>query len=107
MSAFMADAVERPSSEAKRALFARLAARFGNRFSTGAALREQHANTLTWIATQPPDAVLFAETTPEVVEAVKLCAEAGIVKAYSLVPAKAQPTSRAIMGALKGAKRSR
>jgi D-lactate dehydrogenase (cytochrome) len=78
MSAFMADAVERPSAEAKRALFARLAARFGNRFSTGAALREQHANTLTWIATQPPDAVLFAETTHEVVEAVKLCAEARV-----------------------------
>jgi hypothetical protein len=47
MSAFMADAVERPSAEAKRTLFARLAARFGNRFSTGTALREQHANTLT------------------------------------------------------------
>jgi D-lactate dehydrogenase (cytochrome) len=78
MSAFMADAVERPSAEAKRSLFARLAARFGNRFSTGTALREQHANTLTWIATQPPDAVLFAETTPEVVEAVKLCAEARV-----------------------------
>jgi D-lactate dehydrogenase (cytochrome) len=78
MSAFMADAVERPSSEAKRALFARLSTRFGNRFSTGRALREQHANTLTWIATQPPDAVLFAETTAEVVEAVKLCAEARV-----------------------------
>jgi D-lactate dehydrogenase (cytochrome) len=78
MSAFMADAVERPSAEAKRSLFARLAARFGNRFSTGTALREQHANTLTWIATQPPDAVLFAETTPEVVEAVKLCSEARV-----------------------------
>jgi len=78
MSAFMADAVERPSAEAKRALFARLAARFGNRFSTGAALREQHANTLTWIATQPPDAVLFTESTPEVVEVVKLCAEARV-----------------------------
>jgi D-lactate dehydrogenase (cytochrome) len=78
MSALMADAVERPSAEAKRTLFARLAARFGNRFSTGTALREQHANTLTWIATQPPDAVLFAETTQEVVEVVKLCAEARV-----------------------------
>jgi D-lactate dehydrogenase (cytochrome) len=78
MSAFMADAVERPSAEAKRTLFARLATRFGNRFSTGTALREQHANTLTWIATQPPDAVLFAESTPEVVEVVKLCAEARV-----------------------------
>ena len=78
MSAFMADAVEQPSFEAKRALFERLAARFGNRFSTGRALREQHANTLTWIATQPPDAVLFAESTQEVVETVKLCAEARV-----------------------------
>jgi D-lactate dehydrogenase (cytochrome) len=78
MSAFMADAVERPSAEAKRALFVRLAARFGNRFSTGTTLREQHANTLTWIATQPPDAVLFAETTQEVVEVVRLCAEARV-----------------------------
>jgi len=57
------DAGERPSAEAKQTLFAKLAARFGARFSTGAALREQHANTLTWIATQPPDAVLFAEAT--------------------------------------------
>jgi D-lactate dehydrogenase (cytochrome) len=78
MSAFMANAVKRPSSEAEHALFARLAARFGNRFSTGTALREQHANTLTWIATQPPDAVLFAESTQEVVEAVNLCAEARV-----------------------------
>src|SRR6478672_3108141 len=45
MSAFMADAVERPSVEAKRALLAKLSARFANRFSTGTALREQHANT--------------------------------------------------------------
>src|SRR6476660_8789721 len=78
MSAFLAAAVGRPSSEATCALFARPAARFGKRFSTGTALREQHANTLTWIATQPPDAVLFAETTAEVVEAVKLCAAARV-----------------------------
>ena len=68
MSIVAAEAPERPSTEAKRALLARLSARFGNRFSTGTALREQHANTLTWIACQPPDAVVFAETTQEVVE---------------------------------------
>ncbi len=39
-------------------------------------IREQHGHTLTWIRCEPPDAVLFAETTDEVVEAVKLCAEA-------------------------------
>jgi D-lactate dehydrogenase (cytochrome) len=78
MSAFMADAVERPSGEAKRALLAKLSARFANRFSTGTALREQHANTLTWIKCEPPDAVVFAESTPEVIEVVRLCAEARV-----------------------------
>jgi len=60
MSIFMADTVERPSPKAKRML---LAKRFGNRFSTGNALREQHANTLTWIKCEPPDAVVFAAST--------------------------------------------
>ena len=78
MSILAAEAPERPSTEAKRALLARLSTRFGNRFSTGTALREQHANTLTWIACQPPDAVVFAETTQEVVEVVRLCAEARV-----------------------------
>src|SRR5687768_14665559 len=64
------------SEESKQSLFAGLAARFGDRFTTGAALREQHANTLTWIKSQPPDGVVFAETTPEVAEIVRLCAEA-------------------------------
>jgi D-lactate dehydrogenase (cytochrome) len=41
-------------------------------------VREQHANTLTWVKCEPPDAVLFAETTPEVVEVVRLCAEARV-----------------------------
>jgi D-lactate dehydrogenase (cytochrome) len=55
------EAVEQPS-EAKRTLLARLPARFGNCFSTGTALREQHANTLTLIKCESPDAVVFAET---------------------------------------------
>ena len=62
--------------ERKRVLFAGLGARFGERFSLGQALREQHANTLTWLKREPPDAVLFAETEAEIAEAVKLCAEA-------------------------------
>ena len=66
------------SEEAKRSVFATLAARFGSRFSTGTALREQHANTLTWIKCQPPDAVVFAETTLEVAEVMRLCAEARV-----------------------------
>ena len=73
MTAIMAEGGDR-----KRALFAALGARFGERFSRGQALREQHANTLTWLKREPPDAVLFAESEAEVSEAVKLCADARV-----------------------------
>ncbi len=76
MTAVMAGAQQRSTAESNRALFARLAARFGERFSLSQALREQHANTLTWLKREPPDAVLFAETEAEVSDVVKLCAEA-------------------------------
>jgi D-lactate dehydrogenase (cytochrome) len=78
MTAVMADGQHRSTAEGKRALFAQLAARFGDRFSLGQALREQHANTLTWLKREPPDAVLFAETEAEVAEVVMLCAEARV-----------------------------
>ena len=67
-----------PVPDGKPALFAALAARFGDRFSTSASLRAQHANTLTWIPCQPPDAVVFAETTDEVVAVVISCADARV-----------------------------
>ncbi|MGZ8400530.1 MAG: FAD-binding oxidoreductase [Methyloceanibacter sp.] len=75
MTAVMADDRQRSTAEGKRALFAQFAARFGDRFSLSQALREQHANTLTWLKREPPDAVLFAETEAEVADIVKLCAE--------------------------------
>jgi len=78
MVTLTADAGPRPEQDDKEALFGRLAARFGDRFSRGQALREQHANTLTWLKVQAPDAVLFAETTEEVAEAVKACAAAHV-----------------------------
>ena len=53
----------------------RLEARFGARFSRGAELRRQHANTVSWLGNQPADAVVFAETTEEVAELVRICAE--------------------------------
>src|SRR5215210_5935964 len=53
---------------------AALAARFGNRLVTSSAVREQHGHTLTWIPNQPPDAVVFPESTEDVQDAVKLCA---------------------------------
>lgn len=52
-----------------------LAQRFGDRFSQAAALREQHAHTTSWLPAQLPDGVVFAESTEDVVEAVKVCAE--------------------------------
>lgn len=51
-----------------------LQARFGERVSTSASMREQHGHTLTWIPNQPPDAVVFARSEAEVVEIVKICA---------------------------------
>ena len=78
MTLGVAKAQTRATDEAKQALFAALAARFGHRFSMSQALREQHANTLTWLKLEPPDAVLFAETAAEVSEVVRLCAEARV-----------------------------
>ncbi|AXI47832.1 FAD-binding oxidoreductase [Sulfitobacter sp. SK012] len=47
---------------------------FGERFQTGAAIREQHGHTTTWIENQPPDAVVFAQSTQDVSDIVKVCA---------------------------------
>src|ERR1700749_1796936 len=63
----------RDRSAVKRVI-AQLAASVGNRLVTAQAVREQHANTLTWVGNQPPDAVFFPHTTEEVQEVVRLCA---------------------------------
>jgi len=67
-----AQAVLRPAASA--AGLAALSERFGGRFSTGLALREQHCNTTTWVAGQPPDAVVFPGSAAEVQEIVRICA---------------------------------
>ena len=51
-----------------------LAARFGNRLVTSQAVRQQHGNTVTWIENQPPDAVVFPQSTEDVREIVRICA---------------------------------
>lgn len=51
-----------------------LEARFGARFSTTQALREQHSSQETHHHGALPDAVVFAETTEEVSDLAKLCA---------------------------------
>ena len=51
---------------------ARLEARFGARFSRGAEIRRQHANTVSWLPNEPADAVVFAESTEEVAELTRI-----------------------------------
>jgi D-lactate dehydrogenase (cytochrome) len=67
-----------PSPESVAAVLEALAASFGNRLVTSLAVRQQHGHTLTWIANQPPDAVVFPGSTQEVSEIVTLCARHGV-----------------------------
>jgi D-lactate dehydrogenase (cytochrome) len=55
-----------------------LAAAFGNRLVTSQAVREQHGNTITWIENQPPDAVVFPQSTEEVQQIVQICGRHGV-----------------------------
>src|SRR6188768_3166341 len=68
---------ERNAGAIKRTI-ASLTAAFGNRVVTSQAVREQHGNTVTWIANQPPDAVVFPQSTEEVQQIVRICAENGV-----------------------------
>jgi D-lactate dehydrogenase (cytochrome) len=72
----LVDLPQRSSAERKAAdaVIAALAARYGNRLVTSAALREQHGHTTTWIKNQPPDAVMFPQSAEEVQEVMRLCA---------------------------------
>jgi D-lactate dehydrogenase (cytochrome) len=49
--------------------------RFGERLQTGEAIRAQHAHTTTYIPAQAPDGVAWPESTEEVAEIVRVCAE--------------------------------
>ncbi|MEL6752129.1 MAG: FAD-binding protein, partial [Pseudomonadota bacterium] len=49
--------------------------RFGEQLSTGQSIREQHSHTMTYIPAQLPDGVIFARSTEEVAEAVRICAQ--------------------------------
>jgi D-lactate dehydrogenase (cytochrome) len=71
----MADmARRRADSDAFGHVIAELAATFGNRLVTSLAVCEQHANTTTWIAAEPPDAVVYPQSAEDVQEAVRICA---------------------------------
>jgi len=75
MAAEMAMADARRNPKAVEAAIGALAAKFGNRLVTSQAVREQHGNTLTWIENQPPDAVVFPQSTDDVQEAVRICVQ--------------------------------
>jgi len=74
-----AESLRRPLPEA---LAAALAARFGGRFTTAAAVCEHHGRDESPFPTTPPKAVVFAHTTDEVAEVVRLCA----AHRYPLIP---------------------
>ena len=63
----------RPDEATVAAITAELHKRFGNRAVTSLAVREQHGHTTTWIPNQPPDVVVYPETTEEVADIVRLC----------------------------------
>jgi D-lactate dehydrogenase (cytochrome) len=65
------------SGQDRARTLATLKDRFGARYADGLALRQQHAHTTTWIPNQPPDAVIFPESTEEVSEIVQLCRASG------------------------------
>ena len=65
----------RPAPETVAEVIAALNARFGNRVVTSRAVREQHGNTTTWHTNEPPDVVVFPQSTAEVQDIVRLCAD--------------------------------
>ena len=65
----------RPAQVAIERAIAELTASFGNRVVTSRAVREQHANTTTWVAGEPPDAVFFPQSAEDVQQAVRICAQ--------------------------------
>jgi len=56
----------------------RLRQALGDRLQLGEAVRLEHGRSETHFAPMPPDGVLFAESTDDVVAAVVLCAEFGV-----------------------------
>ena len=65
------DAIRRPVPQA---LSAALKERFGDRFSMARAVCEHHGRDESPFPMTPPDAVVYAHSTDEVVAVVKLCA---------------------------------
>ncbi len=65
----------RPGPDAIAAALSQLRARFGERLAEGEAIRRQHGNQLSEVPNEPPDAVVFPESTAEVADAVRISAK--------------------------------
>jgi D-lactate dehydrogenase (cytochrome) len=73
------ETVGKPRDPAARAAgVAALVAAFGNRVAASQAVREQHGNTLTWLPNEPPDAVIYPQSTEDVQRIVRICVEHGL-----------------------------
>ena len=78
-AAALHETTDKPRDPAKRAAgVAALTAAFGNRVVTSQAVREQHGNTLTWLPNEPPDAVVYPQSTEDVQKIVRICGEHGL-----------------------------
>ena len=78
MGATVTNNLTRPEPQALANTIEALAARFGNRLITSQAVRDQHAHTTTWLAPQPPDAVVMAQETSDIQDVVRICARNGV-----------------------------
>lgn len=67
----------RRNDDGIRAALDILKQRFGERLSTGEAVRAQHSHVTSYVPAQPPDGVVFVETADEVREVVRICADHG------------------------------
>lgn len=75
--AALAAANQKPRGDVATAIGV-LRQRFGERLQTGAEIRRQHGNTITWIPNQPPDAVIWVESTEEVRQVVDVARTHGV-----------------------------
>jgi D-lactate dehydrogenase (cytochrome) len=74
MMVLAADAPQSNPRENVATAISILRQRFGDRLQTGEAMRRQHANTVTWLPNEPPDAVIWPKSTEEVRGIVEVAA---------------------------------
>jgi D-lactate dehydrogenase (cytochrome) len=66
---------QKPDPKVLVRAIADLAAAFGNRLVTSQAVRQQHGHTTTWHHNEPPDAVVFPQSSEDVQQIVRICAK--------------------------------